>query len=267
MEFGYNSIAWSCDNRKSHDGNKTFFIDAPKKRKERINEHHDQIINIYRFWQIIDFPLDLDLLTFDPLRLKITIIENILPRHDELAKEPETLAEMALSHLNCEHYKNAYITYLRIKKCQDSFNANLEEFLRCNGKHLEHLMGSNNMDNVKSGELLRYYLYKIMDANLQSNGSAPTDRVKRFGRAGELSNPFPDKEEIINKDALLRHSDVFSSISQLKKDIEQTKQMVSEFKDSLESINGNGILGLKGTCSFEKNSSPKGRFKSFFRPH
>lgn len=267
----------------------SFFIRPIVENQQRKSEHQKQIVDMYRGWSTlpntikVGYHLDkeetfqlegilqkIDFITFDPLRLRINIIKSVLPEyHINFAEE--TNQEWALSHLNCEDYKNAFTFYSEIWICQNCLNTKIKKFLNETRQHLKQLV-EYDKDDTKIDSLVRYYLTVVVQANkhphnfedglknLNSITIIPEEHYD-FPRL-TLSNPFPDKLDGIKKDMISRKDFVIDSIDKFKLSIDKLNELILEFQRSLKPIIDNVILGVKGTCTIEKKLSLSHRLKS-----
>lgn len=256
-------------------------------KEEKIKQHHIDIINQYRNWRDLPIKIEIgysdeighdtfdisipltivpriDLITFNPNKLQISVIGSIFPFNNEPNTEDDTLSEWALHHLKDEQYKKSYDLYSQISICQDNFNSKIENFRKEIKKDLEQLIKSD--DDTKIELLLRYYFYKIFDESKSPNSDRyrlKDFNIVKISDEEELENPFPEKKEDIIKDLESKYEDISKQINKFKENINSLNCLIEKFQQSLTPIIDRNILGLKGSCHIEKELN-KSKFRSFF---
>jgi hypothetical protein len=246
-----------------------FFIDPSIQKRNKKDNHHDQIKDEYKNWANLPIKTHVDLTTFDLNHIEIKIIgdKQILPIIDPNNKSLQSRKEMALSHLNHHTYKESYDNYRELLSLQKEFNLEITEFITTNREHLKKLVQSNQYQETEIEELLRLYLYTIANANRYQNKETMNYHLNRLesvktdyydidseGSNTELSNPFPEKESVIIEDIKYRSSLVFDSIKKFRETEKQINELIKAFQDSLQIIIDND---LKGECSIERKKSLK----------
>ncbi len=246
-----------------------FFIDPSIQKKNKKDNHHDQIKDEFKNWVNLPIKTQVDLTTFDLNCLEIKIIgdKQILPIIDTDSRSLQTRKEMALSHLNHPTYKESNDKYQELLSLQKNFNLEITKFIITNREHLKKLVQSTQYQETAIDELLRLYLYTIANANryldketvnyhLNRLESVKTDYydIDSQGSNTELSNPFPEKESIIIEDIKFRNSLIFDSIKKFGEIEKQMNELIKAFQDSLQIIIDND---LKGECSIERKKSLK----------
>jgi hypothetical protein len=197
--------------------------------------------------------------------MHIKIIGSVIPIIPEQNLE-STASHWALSHLKA--YEEAYNYFLKISICQEHFNEKITKFLKLNKEHLINLVEADSIRDKDKIELfVRYYLYKIVEANTPNKNSdyslSHLDRIK-ISENEDLYNPFPEKENDIIQDLKLNYSNNRKVMDEFDRDITTVNTLILEFQNSLRSIIDNSITGLKGSCTKEKQLSYFYGIKSFF---
>jgi hypothetical protein len=174
----------------------------------------------------------------------------------------QTIEEMALCHLNCKDYLDIYNIYKDIKNFQNSFNSNIEQFLKDIRNDLLKLSESQNEINM----LLRYYLIKVVDANRsrRPHDLSPIDQPFATINNGseKIRYPFSKTEE--KKIRMYMHDNFNGNISSINVMNDMTTNLnglISKFNEQLKRICDNDI---KGICSKEKQLLIKYKIKSIF---
>jgi hypothetical protein len=134
--------------------------------------------------------------------------------------------------------------------------------------YLKDLVGADIINDGNQLELfLIYYLCIIIyEHNYPTSFGyhiEQLDKIPLFD-GKELSNPFPERKEIIQNDMKKEGPKIIESVETFKIDIDKLNQIIFNFQASLQHIIDNADFELKGTCIKEKEFGIGDKIKSIF---
>ncbi len=222
--------------------------------------HQDEIFAVYQGWIINDFSIDVDLQNFDINRLFINISDQITPTSIRTGMSVMTrLQDKAISHLNCDDYRNTYDKFIEIVNLQKYFNDSMTIFLNKHKNRVIKIVKSKNFNPTE--ESLNMFL-RFIFIKSREHDKRPTavdwelDNFRSFvifinnisDERLEIFNPFPEKENELISYLQEKYNEIIESIETFEKDIIKIPQAIEEFKTMLHLIVDNKIDGLKGEC-------------------
>jgi hypothetical protein len=262
------SVNIYCNSIKYKKNFNFFLTKLSSKNKKQIEEvkesptkeHQDEIFNVYQQWIINDFSIDIDLEQFDTNELIVNIVDQITPRFIQTGTNIMTsLQDKAISHLNCNDYRNTYDKFNEIVNLQKNFNDLMNIFLEKHKNRIKKIVKTENFtpDDESLNMSLRFFFIK--SRAYEKSPSAvdwELDNFKPFtillddisDRKLDIFNPFRKKETELKEYLKKNYEEIIESIENFEKDMVKVKQSVIEFQNMLKLIVDNKIKGLKGEC-------------------
>ena len=174
-----------------------------------------------------------------------------------------SLQEKAVSHLNCNEYRNTYNKFNEIEESQKNFNDLMKKFLEKHKNRIKKIAKTKNFTPTDESlnMVLRFFFIKSRTYEKRPSAvGAGLDNFKSFviliddvsDKTLEIFNPFPEKEKELIEYLKKNYEEIIESIENFEKDMVKVKQSIKDFKDMLTLIVDNKIFGLKGECDFER---------------
>lgn len=280
MDGYYKSNSNRCYFSSGYRIRNPFFITPhTSERREQRKNHHNQIVDTLNVWYKKDIKLneELNFKTINSLYIKVLEDFGLDGEIIVNDKNPQTVEQMILSHLNSEEYSSAQIKYATIKNIQNEHNNLVLEFINNYKQKLKQLLGVDTDDENenKIETLLQFILYKtyyaknVKEINLESILEYETSIMDGENYPSFiLDNPYPQNREKIPEFVNQNFNEIKKYLTQFNTNFKNMNNNISEFKKQLKPIIDTSTIGLKGKCFIENRLSIfypiKKQFKCIF---
>lgn len=235
-----------------------------KVKKDTIDDHQQDIFDIYREWMNGFLSINIDFYSFDFTSLKITIVEQLTKDHPTDTNRA-SMEQKATAHLNCDEYRPADKKLDEIEALQKKFNDKMDQFLESHGKKLATLTKEKGYEPEPNSliMLIRYIFYQCI--SLHGSGVDAEYRLKHLKLTpitidildpfvnAHLENPFPQREQHLLQYIKDNHEIISEYVRNSSQVIIELEKLIKDFKYELKLIIDNKHEGLKGECDYEIN--------------